>query len=62
MKHLHFLIIVTIILLELVAIKSTASSEIVKIPLTYVFDWDFINKIPVRISFNHSFIYSTNPT
>jgi hypothetical protein len=38
------------------------SGEIQRIPLTYVFDWDLIAKLPVRIAFNHSKVYSTSPT
>ncbi len=38
------------------------SSTVVRIPLTYAFDWDIKTKLPIEISFNHSNIYSTSPT
>ena len=41
---------------------AVTSEEIQRIPLTYVFDWDLIAKLPVRIAFNHSKVYSTSPT
>lgn len=41
---------------------AVGSDEIQRIPLTYVFDWDLIAKLPVRIAFNHSKVYSTSPT
>lgn len=61
MKQSQFLFII-LFLLKLSTVTSTSSNPIVRIPLTYVFDWDFIAKLPVRIAFNHSTIYSTSPT
>ena len=49
----------TVVLLLAVA---SASLPKTTIPLTYVFDWDLITKLPVRIAFNHSQVYSTSPT
>lgn len=63
MKHIQFRLASLIILtLQMVFIKSAKSNDVVKIPLTYVFDRDFKTKIPVSIAFNHSSIFSTNPT
>ena len=39
----------------------TVTDEI-KIPLTYAFDATKTNKLPIELSFNHSYIYSTSPT
>lgn len=38
------------------------SNPVVRIPLTYAFDWDLKTKLPIQISFNHSNIYSTSTT
>ena len=63
MRPFRFHITATILLLlEMVVIKSVVSNEIIKIPLTYVFDKDFKTKLPITISFTHSNIYSTSPT
>jgi hypothetical protein len=40
----------------------TSSNPVVRIPLTYAFDWDLKTKLPIQISFNHSNIYSTSTT
>jgi len=51
------------ILLSLVVLACVAQSNpIIRIPLTYAFDWDLKTKLPIEISFNHSNIYSTRPT
>ena len=42
------------------AVRGLGQNEIMRIPLTYVLDWDFINKLPVRVSFDHSNVYSTS--
>ena len=34
----------------------------IRIPLTYAFDYNKTNKLPIELSFNHSHIYSTSPT
>jgi hypothetical protein len=34
----------------------------IKIPLTYAFDYGYKNKLPIELSFNHSYVYSTSPT
>lgn len=34
----------------------------IKIPLTYAFDYTHKNKLPIELSFNHSYVYSTSPT
>jgi len=34
----------------------------IKIPLTYAFDYNQKNKLPIELSFNHSYVYSTSPT
>ena len=44
------------------AVRSLGENGIMRIPLTYVLDWDFINKLPVRVSFDHSNVFSTSPT
>ena len=44
------------------AVLSLGENGIMRIPLTYVLDWDFINKLPVRVSFDHSNVFSTSPT
>lgn len=63
MKHSQFhLTTMIILLLEMVVIQSVQSNPIVKIPLTYVFDQDFKTKLPIKISFDHTNIFSTNPT
>lgn len=46
----------------LTAVRGLGQNEIMRIPLTYVLDWDFINKLPVRVSFDHSNVYSTSTT
>ena len=38
------------------------SNPVIRIPLSYAFDWDLVTKLPIDISFNHSNIYSTRPT
>lgn len=38
------------------------SSPTIRIPLTYAFDWDLKTKLPIKLAFNHSNIYSTSPT
>lgn len=50
------------LLLLFVCVCSSGSGGITRIPLTYVFDWDLITKLPVRISFSHSSVLSTSPT
>lgn len=45
-----------------VGVCGGGGGEVVRIPLTYVFDWDMITKLPVRVAFNHSSVYSTSPT
>jgi hypothetical protein len=56
------LLFTTLLFLQLIATKSDMSKEIIRIPLTYVLDWDFIAKLPVHISFSHSNVYSTSTT
>lgn len=50
------------ILLPLFIILSCQQHEVIRIPFTYVYDWDLIAKLPVTLAFNHSFVYSTSPT
>jgi len=47
------------IILAILTIIPAKGIDTVKIPLTYAFDWDLINKLPIEISFNHSNVYST---
>lgn len=49
------------ILLSLLAFLGE-STPTIRIPLTYAFDWDLKTKLPIKLSFNHSNIYSTSPT
>jgi hypothetical protein len=56
--HLFWLLAV----LLLTCIQSADSNSVTRIPLTYVFDWDLVTKLPVRINFNHSAVLSTSPT
>lgn len=39
-----------------------SGSHTIRIPLTYAFDWDLKTKLPIKLAFNHSNIYSTSPT
>lgn len=40
----------------------TNGNPVIRIPLTYAFDWDLKTKLPIQLSFNHSNIYSTSTT
>ena len=42
------------ILFPLIIILSTQTNEVIRIPFTYVYDWDLIAKLPVTLAFNHS--------
>lgn len=51
-----------ILLCVLILLSVAKSNPIIRIPLTYGFDWDLTTKLPIDISFSHSNIYSTRPT
>ena len=51
-----------IILFFIIFIQFAHSADEIKIPLTYAFDSTRQNKIPIRLSFNHSYVYSTSVT
>lgn len=53
-----FRVLLSLTLLVLLA----RSNPVIRIPLSYAFDWDLTTKLPIDISFNHSNIYSTRPT
>lgn len=55
---MEFRILLTLTLL----LVFTNSNPVIRIPLSYAFDWDLTTKLPIYISFNHSNIYSTRPT
>lgn len=55
---MQFRILLTLTLL----LVFTTTNPIIRIPLSYAFDWDLTTKLPIYISFNHSNIYSTRPT
>ena len=54
-KFLHLLIFTTLTTL-------TLSVADIRIPLTYAFDFGRQNKLPIQLSFNHSYVYSSSPT
>ena len=50
-----------LVLLTTLVSYSSATEEI-RIPLTYAFNINKTTKLPIELSFNHSFVYSTSPT